>query len=318
MLDHTSAHAPADGLENAGSFEASHTRPVAAVEWQTLLLWAVIHGLFAALTWFHDWVPLWLLPILGAPLVTWHASYQHEAIHGHPTRLQTLNDLLAGLPLMLWVPYGIYRDSHLKHHRYEYLTDPIEDPESFYVTPAEWRRFSAGRRMLHRIVNTLAGRLLIGPAFAGGLFLAGEARAFLRGRGNWRDWGAHCVGVGLLLVWVLAVCDMPLWQYILCFAYPGTGLLLLRSFAEHHAAPEARNRTAIVDAETPFALLFLNNNLHVAHHTRPGLPWYELPRFEALRRRLSGRAEERIYDGYRDVARRWLFRVKESPVHPFK
>ncbi|UUX50757.1 fatty acid desaturase [Nisaea acidiphila] len=289
---------------------------VPAVEWPTVGLWLAIHGLFAAATWWHAAVPPWLLPLIGAPLVCWHASYQHEAIHGHPTRVGWLNAALAGLPLMLWVPYGIYRDSHLKHHENEYLTDPIEDPESFYVTPGEWALYSTPRRVLHRVVNALAGRLLIGPAFVAGLFLCREALKVVRGRADLRAWAMHAAGAGLLLSWVLLVCEMSLWTYLLCFAYPGTSLLLLRSFAEHHAAPEPEDRTAIVEAEPPFALLFLNNNLHVAHHDKPGVPWYRLPRYEAVRRLNTARPSERIYRGYREIARHWLFRAKESPVHP--
>lgn len=321
MLERSASRLPASRLQisrPAATSLPQKSRPVAAVEWQTLLLCLTIHGLFAALTFWYASLPLWLLPILGAPLVAWHSSYQHEALHGHPTRLQWLNNLLAGLPLMMWVPYAIYRDSHLRHHRDEFLTDPIEDPESFYVTPAQWMQFSTARRMLHRIVNTLAGRLLIGPAFVAGTFIWGQLRLFLKGSGQWRAWFWHGLGFVALIVWVTRICDMPLWLYIACFAYPGTGVLLLRSFAEHHAAPEPEDRTAIVDAEAPLALLFLNNNLHVAHHARPGLPWYELPRYEAGRRALAGGAAERIYKGYREVARRWLFRTKESPVHPFK
>lgn len=299
-----------------GNADSAFAVSVSSIEWQTIALWSVIHGLFAALTYWHDVLPPWLLPLFGAPLVAWHASYQHEAIHGHPTRIGWLNTLLAGLPLMLWVPYGIYRDSHLKHHRDEYLTDPIEDPESFYVTAGQWAMFSEPRRLAYRAVNTLAGRLVLGPLFIAGLFLWREARGLARERGRVKDWAFHAAGLAVLGFWIVGICDMPLWFYILSFAYPGTGLLLLRSFAEHHAAPKAEDRTAIVEAEAPLALLFLNNNLHVAHHASPGVPWYALPRYEIFRRRLTGGREERIYRGYREVARRWLFQPKEHPAHP--
>lgn len=319
MLERRLDHIPLAGNEKARSLAgaaADFPLSVPALEWRTLILWAVIHGFFAVVTFWHETLPLWLLPLVGAPLVAWHASYQHEAIHGHPTRIGWLNAALAGLPLMLWLPYGIYRDSHLKHHRNEYLTDPIEDPESFYVTPDEWAGFSPPRRWLHAVVNTLAGRLLLGPLFVSGLFLAKECRAVRSGGFRWKDWGLHGIGAGLVLSWVLVVCGMPLWVYIACFAYPGTGLLLLRSFAEHHAAPEPEDRTAIVEAEKPLALLFLNNNLHVAHHARPGLPWYDLPRYEAVRRANETGPGRYVYRGYREIARLWLFRRKESPVHP--
>lgn len=316
-------HPPPTALQShgvsssSGNIDAGFALSISTVEWQTVVLWAIIHGSFAALTYWYAALPSWLLPLLGAPVVAWHSSYQHEAIHGHPTRIGWFNSLLAGLPLMLWVPFGIYRDSHLKHHRDEFLTDPIEDPESFYVTQAEWGQFSRSRRMVYVAVNTLAGRLVLGPLFVASLFLWREACDFARGQGRLREWLYHAAGLVVLAVWIIVICDMPAWVYVACFAYPGTGLLLLRSFAEHHAASEGEGRTAIVEAEAPLALLFLNNNLHVTHHGSPGVPWYALPQYEAQRRRLPHCRNERIYRGYREVVRRWLFRAKEHPAHPY-
>ena len=64
-------------------------------------------------------------------------------------------------------------------------------------------------------------------------------------------------------------------------------------------------------------LLFLNNNLHVAHHLRFGLPWYQIPEFyrlnrEALVRRNGGL----VYDGYFDVFRRYGLAPHDRLVHP--
>lgn len=66
----------------------------------------------------------------GAPLLilltAWYLSLQHELIHGHPTRWPRVNQLFGLLPLAVWYPYGLYRDSHLRHHRNDHLTDPHE------------------------------------------------------------------------------------------------------------------------------------------------------------------------------------------------
>ena len=35
---------------------------------------------------------------------------QHEALHGHPTRYQWLNDQLGYASLWLWLPYRVYRE----------------------------------------------------------------------------------------------------------------------------------------------------------------------------------------------------------------
>mgnify|MGYP000361042673 CR=1 FL=1 len=73
-------------------------------------------------------------------------SLQHELIHGHPTRLAWFNQLLGTLPLAVWYPYGVYRDSHLAHHRNHLLTHPEDDPESYYVTAESWQKIQKDLR----------------------------------------------------------------------------------------------------------------------------------------------------------------------------
>ena len=82
-----------------------------------------------------------------------------------------------------------------------------------------------------------------------------------------------------MLWWVVGVCAIPLRAYLALFVLPGVSLTLVRSFAEHKAAHTPLERTAIVEAAPPLALLFLNNNLHYAHHERPDLPWHALPAY---------------------------------------
>ena len=66
-------------------------------------------------------------------------SLQHEIIHNHPTRWRRLNRALGTWPLVLWLPFEIYRRTHLQHHNDNRLTDPLEDPESYYHTSEQWR-----------------------------------------------------------------------------------------------------------------------------------------------------------------------------------
>lgn len=101
---------------------------IARIEWQTVALAVAIYGGFLALTWFWQSLPVAVVIGLGGWLIAWHGSLQHEVIHGHPTRDQRINDAIGSVPLSLWLPYGIYREGHLVHHRDEHLTDPIEDP----------------------------------------------------------------------------------------------------------------------------------------------------------------------------------------------
>ena len=66
-----------------------------------------------------------------------------------------------------------------------------------------------------------------------------------------------------------------------------------------------------------FGLLFLYNNLHVAHHLRPTIPWYELPRFyRENRAKLLKHNNNFVYSGYWVIARDYLFKPVFVPVHP--
>ncbi|QFY63257.1 fatty acid desaturase (plasmid) [Rhizobium grahamii] len=290
---------------------------VARVEWQTVLLTGVIYSGFVAITWFWESLPLILVVVLGGWLVAWHGSLQHEVIHGHPTRNQTINDAIGWPPLSLWLPYPIYRQAHLVHHRDEHLTDPIEDPESSYFTQAAWDRLGSVGKLVASWNMTLLGRLLIGPFVMIASFLAQETVMIANGnRKRALIWLQHGLAVAALLVWVMVVCKMPFWVYF-GFVYVGAALTRLRSYAEHRYADHHDERTAIVENSPLFGLLFLYNNLHVLHHQRPGIPWYRIPRLYRRDRNLFVSMNGGlVYDGYLDVARRYFLNPHDDPRHP--
>jgi fatty acid desaturase len=93
-------------------------------------------------------------------------------------------------------------------------------------------------------------------------------------------------------------------------------LTALRSFAEHRADPGRNGRAATVERGGALALLFLNNNLHAAHHERPGLPWYRLPSYHRAERRRLLAEGALIYGGYGEIVRRFAFRAHDALVHP--
>jgi fatty acid desaturase len=90
----------------------------------------------------------------------------------------------------------------------------------------------------------------------------------------------------------------------------------LRSFAEHRADDHSQPRTNVVEADPFWALIFLNNNLHVAHHAHPQLPWHELPQVWREMRRAKV-PSGRIFNGYGEVAREYLLRPFITAEHPF-
>ena len=289
-----------------------------AVEWPTLLLIALTYAGWLLVTRTYGRWPFFVVALLVTLLLTLHSSLQHEIVHGHPTRWPRVNRLLAIVPLSLWLPYVRYRRSHLIHHRDERLTDPIDDPESYYLTPDVAEGLDPLSRALLLAQQTLAGRVVIGPPWSMGRFMRGELGAIARGEPGVRvTWLEHLLWCVPVLLWVKLVCGMPIWIYVLAMVLPSTGLLLIRSFAEHRARPGVRQRVAIVEDSWVLGPLFLFNNLHSLHHEMPSIPWYQYySHYGVQRDRLIAENGGLVYRSYFDVARRYLFRPHDALRHP--
>ncbi len=290
----------------------------ASVEWPTLLLIAAVYAVLASLVWFHAWFPWWVILPIGAYAAALHSSLQHEALHGHPTRSRMANEILIGLSPTFWLPYGCYRDAHLKHHNDTHLTDPVHDPESYYVLPDAWAETRGLKRTLFVFNQTLAGRMLIGPAVSICQSWSSDWNRIFKGDLKALPcWTVFIMASAIVIYFIEVICGMPLWKYVLLIAYPGISLALIRSYCEHQAAEDVGERTIIVEASPFWSLLFLNNNLHVAHHTRPSIAWYKLPEYyrserEALIRKNNGY----LIKGYGEIFRRYFLTPKEPIPHP--
>lgn len=289
-----------------------------AVEWPTLAVAIAIYAGYGVLTLNYHNLPWWLVLPAGGLLLTWHGSLQHEVVHGHPTRWRWLNHALVFPSLWLWMPLGVYADTHLRHHNDELITDPIDDPESYYLPKEQWQRAGPIRRALLRFHNTSIGRLLIGPAVSLWRLMAVEVEAFLNGDfRHAKAWLLHVLGCVPVILWVSVVCEIPLLAYIFLFVYPGISFTLLRSFAEHQARPELGERIAIVESGPLMSLLFLNNNLHYVHHKAPQVAWYRLSeRWRAGRDEILAENGGYRYSGYGEVIRRHAFKGKEPVAWP--
>lgn len=299
----------------ATSFEDSR---VAKVEWPTIGIIAFVYAALITLVYNHAILPWWIILPIGSYLAALQSSCQHEVLHGHPTRLRWVNELLVTLAPALWLPYGCYRDTHLSHHNDLHLTDPVRDPESYYMLPDDWATTNSLKRTLYGINQTLGGRMLIGPAVSIIRFWVEEWSRIFRGdRRTLPCWLEFFVASAIVIWFVTVFCGMPFWKYVLLVAYPGISLALIRSFCEHQAAANVDERTIIVEASPFWSLLFLNNNLHVAHHSRPTLPWYRLPAYyRAERDKLIARNNGYVMRGYGEIFRRYFFRAKEPVPHP--
>ncbi|MCA2010472.1 fatty acid desaturase [Cereibacter sphaeroides] len=286
------------------------------LEWPTLGLIGLCYGgwLFAGF-WLYPSLPLLALAIM-AVLAGLHSSLVHECLHGHPTRYRLVNEALVTLPLSLAYPYRRYKATHLAHHHDERLTDPFDDPESYYRARWQFERLPGWFRTLLTLNNTLLGRVILGPwLVAGGFFLDEARQAVANERGVRLAWAIHlpAMAVVLALVWAMGI---PLWLYVLGVCWPGLSLIGIRTFAEHRWHETPSGRTIIVE-RSPLAWLFLYNNLHIVHHKQPSAPWYELPRLYRERRaEWQAMNGGYVFPNYWALWRLWGVTMKEPVIHP--
>ena len=287
-----------------------------STEWPTLVLLAITYAVWALAT---TWLALLSTPlavIVTAIAIAQFSSLQHEAIHGHPFENTTLNALLVAPALTLILPYARFRDTHLDHHLDSRLTDPYDDPESNYIDPGDWEKMPALERMIRTANNTLAGRLLIGPVLGTTCFLRADWRNLTTDPRVLKGWAWHLPAMIPVLVWLATFAAIPFWAYAVA-TYIGLSLLRIRTFLEHQAHEHARGRTVIIDDKGPLALLFLNNNYHVLHHTHPREPWYKLPSlFHQNPDRDLKQNDGYFYHSYAEVFAKHFLRSKDPVPHP--
>ena len=285
-----------------------------SVEWPTVALVAVFVAVWFAVVLGHAHIA-W--PLQFAALVylggVW-MSLGHELLHGHPTRWNWVNSAVGCLPLSLWLPFPRYKTLHVRHHHSD-LTDPIDDPESFYVVPEVWQRSGPMRRRWMLFLRTAAGRFTVGVPrgilrfWLREALLLGERRILLQ-------WVFHLAASVGLCWWLFAVVGTNPWVYVFAFCLGGSACTHLRSFVEHNAVASG-TRSAVVKAGPVLSLLFLNNNLHHTHHTEPDVAWYRIPeRHRALGSDAIAAAGAGFYGGYAEVLRRYLVRPFGQPDHP--
>lgn len=302
-----------------GEFAAGWRGRGAAVEWPTVAVAVLLYTSFGLLTLNHHALPWWAVLPLGGYLVCLHGSLQHEVVHGHPTPIGWINEAFVFPSFWLWLPFRVYRESHLIHHRDDLLTCPVNDPESNYLLPETWERMGPVGRGFQRALGTIAGRLVLGPPFFAGRLLVRELNRLAKGdRSHILAWAIHIPGAALVLIWVVGVCGIPVLEYVLLYAYPGLSLTVLRSYLEHRAVPGVSERTAIVEAGPVMSLLYLNNNLHAVHHAKPAMAWYKLRRLYRERRAEFLAANGGYcFSGYSEIVLRYLVWPKEPTAHPF-
>jgi fatty acid desaturase len=287
-------------------------------EGPSLLVALAIYASWIALLSFHHRIPWWLLAVAGGYVIQWHFSLQHEAIHAMRGLPKWLRIAVVYPPIGGWFPFELYRRSHLQHHRNGYLTYPRHDTESYYHELEDWEDYGQLCRSLLIVNQTFLGRLLVGPFLRTPQLYWKEGCKIVAGdTANVGIWLRHLVAFALILLAVTAIFDMPVWVYFAALLYPGLVFGMMRSYIEHRWGERADERTAVVESNWIFGLLFLWNNLHAVHHVFPAAPWYKVPRiWREHRDRIIAHNGGFVFKGYGEIARRWLIRPNFIPIHP--
>ena len=286
-----------------------------AGEWRTLAVVIAVYGLTVLTVLRYDVLTPWLAVPMLAVLGAWHLSMQHEVLHGHPFKNQFINDAIGGIPVTLWIPYLAFKKDHHEHHLSD-LTNPALDNESYYVSQEQWDKAGRIRRAAWTANRTILFRMFVWTIVSTITYVLSVLKRAVRNEKSDRLAVAlHVVGVAFV-VYLVSLSSMPLWQFALGTLYGGRILNAIRPFPEHKYQSGVETRTAMIMAGRFMSLLMLNNNLHVAHHEEPGVPWY---RYDKLMQRVNAVQRARdagvLYEGgYAEIFRRFSFTPVDSPV----
>lgn len=283
-------------------------------EWRTVALLVFCYSALGLMIVNPMALPVFIQLLVIVPLITLHSSLQHECIHGHPFKSQTLNDALVFAPMGVFLPYLRFKEAHIKHHQNSRLAVPYEDPESCYQDQIVWESRTSFVQNIYQINNTLAGRMLIGPAINLMNFTCYEIKNSTPK--STAIWASHLGSVVLVLLAIDFWGNIPIWAYLLC-CYFGYSLLMVRTFLEHQAHTSLRARSVIIEDTGFFSYLFLNNNLHALHHAYPAVAWYRLPDiYRKNRERLLALNEGYYFKSYWEIFKRFAFTRKEPVPYP--
>ena len=223
-------------------------------------------------TYFCRELPWWALARIGAWMIAWQMNLQHEIIHGHPTRKRAVNEAIG---------CGRCRSGSLtrstarpisRHHADANLTDPFEDPESYYWAAARWASARTDLAPLVAAQSTLLGRMILGPAWMIWRFLPTWFVTFGANKGKTRSiCRRHLLECAVVLVWVIGVCGMPFWVYVAVLRLSRResrhGALLRRASrrAGGRASEQRSSRTPASSARCSSSTTCMS-----AHHLRRG------------------------------------------------
>jgi fatty acid desaturase len=273
-------------LTPAQTKELSELRPGIAVR-DIALAWLTIGLAWALAATYTTWWTVGLAMVVVGTRFYALFVIGHDGLHRRLFADRAANDLVSDLFIL--APIGaitrINNRNHLAHHRY--LATEMD--------PDRHKHACFNKTDLTELLAYMSGLMSIVTS-ARNVFLperpAGATEESVRERYTARDL-VILAGVQLTLVaglsWTFGWWGWPvMWVApVYLFTYLGDSI---RSFAEHshpQADAKADEHRLITYVSSPLERLFLapmNMNLHAAHHLWVSIPYYNLPKADALMR----------------------------------
>jgi len=269
-----------------------HRRP-----WLNWLVAALIAGLLAG-GWVLIICPAWLAwlgaaAVAEAMILAFYLSHEcaHHCAFGTRRRTMAMGQVLSFLSGGGIGDFGAYQSDHLRHHAEQVDFVGIDLHESLV---GRWPALSAAVKLLEGCYIPAAFFCLRCEA------LRQDMRA-----GGARRWGA-AAGAAVRLAAVAALVAVrpqavpwlaaAVFMRIHCIRFVDA---FQHTFEHGDLARPARHRGWAYEQRNTFSfpvfrglaflnLLTLNFGYHNAHHAVPSCPWYNLPRLDAMLRRLAG------------------------------
>jgi beta-carotene hydroxylase len=209
---------------------------------------------------------LWLIPLMLLEVLVVYLMFTplHDGAHFQISKRRDFNELALFLawPILLGSPF-LFRKIHLQHHAH--VNEPKADPDHFTSSNRLWK-------------SILKSFFL---AFYYHWFFLKKVRCL-------RDLAHFSLSV-LIPLFVLNICWLlkdsiglalfMIWFLPPIFAY---GLLSFTNTAwPHHPAKEVDRYKNTRNTYVPWVVqaLMMNQNLHLVHHLKPNMPWYEYPEY---------------------------------------
>jgi len=209
---------------------------------------------------------LWLIPLMLIETLVVYLMFTplHDGVHFQISKKRLINEsaLLFAWPILLGSPF-LFRKIHLHHH--SHVNEPAEDPDHFTASKQLWKSFFRSFFLIFfyhwfflkktRGLKDLAhfSLSILIPFFIINIcWLLKDS-----------------IGLALFMIWVLP----PFFAY---------GILSFTNAAwPHHPAQETDRFKNTRNTYVPWIVqaLMMNQNLHLIHHLKPNMPWYEYPEY---------------------------------------